>query len=70
MDTATLTQTDRDFLELIRSTDERGKELLLEALICIVAFGDSFLDALGAAVKLGRCEAEKTISEWKERLIP
>ena len=69
MDTATLTQTDRDFLELIRSTDERGKELLLEALICIVAFGDSFLDALGAAVKLGRGEAEKTISEWKERLI-
>jgi uncharacterized LabA/DUF88 family protein len=70
MDTATLTQTDRDFLELIRSTDERGKELLLDALICIVAFGDSFLDAFDAAVKLGREEAEKTLGEWKKRLIP
>ena len=70
METATLTQTERDFLELIGSTDDRGKELILDALICIVAFGDSFLDAWGAAVKLGREEAEKTISEWKERLIP
>ena len=69
METATFTQIDRDILELIRSTDERGMELLIEALICIVAFGDSFLDAFGAAVKLGRGEAEKTISEWKERLI-
>lgn len=70
MDTATLTQTEHDFLELIRSTDNRGKELILDALICTVAFGDAFLEALGAAIKLGRCEAEKILSEWKERLIP
>lgn len=69
MSTATLTQTDRELLELIRSTDERGREIIFEALVCVVAFGDSFLEAFGAAVKLGWVEIEKTLNEWKERVI-
>lgn len=69
MSTATLTQTDRELLELIRSTDEMGKEIIFEVLVCVVSFGDPFLEAFGAAIKLGWVETEKTLNEWKARVI-
>ena len=68
MKNTTLNPVELEFMELIRSTDERGKELILDALICTVAFGDEFLLDWGAAIDGGdHSEAEVVLKKWTEK---
>lgn len=67
MTSETLSRTDLEFVELIRSTDEKGKALILDALICTAAFGDDFLKEWGTAIDSGdSATSEAVIHKWKQ----
>lgn len=67
METATLTPVDLEFIELMRSADEKGQELIWDCLICTLAFGDDFLKDWGAAVDSGdRATSEAVLRKWRE----
>jgi hypothetical protein len=46
MSAATLNREERELLGLFSKADDTEKEWMLNALICIVAFGDGFLEAI------------------------
>ena len=66
---ATMTQTDMEIIELFRSVDDAGKEMMLDALICCVAFGDEFLEAWKSAIDSGNREVMLgTLEEWRGKV--
>ena len=65
--TETLSQTDKELIQLIRSADENTKAILMDALICAVSFGDAFLKELDISVKQGdRTQVLATVAKWKK----
>lgn len=67
MKNATLSKTDLEFIELMRSADEAGKELIWDAVMCTLAFGDDFLKDWGEAIDSGdRNKSEATLLKWKK----
>ena len=66
---ATMTQTDMEIIELFRSVDDVGKEMMLDALICCVAFADAFLEAWKSAIDSGSREVMLgTLEEWRAKV--
>ena len=66
---ATMTQTDMEIIKLFRSVDDAGKEMMLDALICCVAFGDEFLEAWKSAIDSGNREVMLgTLEEWRAKV--
>jgi hypothetical protein len=66
---ATMIQTDMEFIELFRSVDDASKEMMLDALICCVAFGNEFLEAWKSAIDSGSREVMLgKLEEWRAKV--
>lgn len=67
--TETLSQVDKELIQLYRNADESNKALFMDALTCVVAFGDAFLNDLDASIKQGnRNLAIATVTKWKSQI--
>ena len=70
IETSALSRTDMEFIEIMRDADEKGKELIRDALLCTLAFGDDFLQAWGCAIDSGdRNKSEETLKNWSAKLV-
>ena len=65
----TMSQIDMELIELFRSMDDSGKEMMLNAVICCVAFGDEFMKDWQSAIDSGnRDEMMGTLKKWRAKV--
>ena len=61
---------EREFLQLIRTSDEDGIRFLLNALLCIATFGKAFLDEAQPLTIAGDREGLIAITNRYTALLP
>lgn len=58
-----ITKSERSFIQLLRDSDESGKQFIVNMLLCVAQCGDTFLQEM-MEVKGNRAEMEAVIARY------